>query len=135
MKSIADKLATLMPTLLEKGDVYLLALFERDDAPGKWDVIFSSAWSDKEPTPAVRLISKILVPLLSPKELSALSRVVVIPSDQPAVSAMSSGISLEGGCADVVDCNFMGLQIKHAYVLRCKRPPVSKADVAAQIAE
>jgi hypothetical protein len=34
MKSLADKLATLLPSLLEKGEVYLLALFERDDAPG-----------------------------------------------------------------------------------------------------
>lgn len=135
MKSIAEKLGTLLPSLLERGEVYLLALFERDDTPGKWDVVFSSTWSDQEPTPAVRFISEKLVPLLSPKELSALSRVVVIPSDQPAVRAMSSAINVEGGCADLIDCNFMGLQIKHAYVVRCKRPPVSKADVTAEIVE
>lgn len=97
--------------------------------------MFSSAWSDQQPTAAVRFISDKLIPLLSSEELAALSRVVVVPSDQPAVRAMSSAMNVEGGCADVVDCNFMGLQIKHAYVIRCKRPPVSKADIATAITE
>lgn len=135
MKSLADKLSTLLPSLLEKGEVYLLALFERDDVTGKWDVIFSSEWSDREPTSAVRFISDKLVPLLSPNELAALSRVVVIPSDQPAILAMSQSVNVEGECTEIQDCNFMGLQIKHALVIRCKRPPISKADVARAVIE
>lgn len=135
MKSLADKLSTLLPSLLEKGEVYLFALFERDDVTGKWDIIFSSEWSDREPTAAVRFISDKIVPLLSPSDLAAISRVVVIPSDQPAIRAMSQSVNIEGGCAEIQDCNFMGLQIKHAFVIRCKQPPITKADIAKVVTE
>ena len=40
MKSLVDKLSAIAPELEQRDNVFLLALFERDDVPGKWDVVF-----------------------------------------------------------------------------------------------
>ena len=132
MNSLADKAQTLIPFLKERGTLFLLALFERDDVAGKWDLIISSDWSDKGSPTAIKEISKKLIPLLSPIELTSLSRIAVIPSTEQAVYAMASGISIESGQIDIQNCNFMGLQINHAIVLSSKRP---KAPVEYQRTE
>jgi hypothetical protein len=124
MKALADRASSLLPLLDAKGKVYLFALFERDDISGKWDVVLSSDWSDKDASAAVRFVSEQLVPLLNDVELAALSRVVIIPSSEPGVLAMSSAANVTGGCLEVVDSNFMGLDIKHAFVFRCAKPAI-----------
>jgi hypothetical protein len=123
MKSLVDKLSAIAPELEQRGNVFLLALFERDDVPGKWDVVFSSDWSDRDPTAATRIISDKIIPNLNAEELSALSRIAIIPSTQPAVIRLSSAINVSAGCSEISESNSMGVQIKHAFVLRCKRPP------------
>lgn len=128
MKSLADKLATLLPKLQEHGSIYLFALFARDDAAGKWDVVFSSEWSNSDAASAVRTISDMIVPMLGSEELAALSRVVIIPSKEPGVALLASGMS---GCAELVNCNFMGLQIGHAFIFRAQRPPAAQPAATA----
>ena len=125
MTSLADKAQTLIPFIKERGNLFLLALFERDDVAGKWDLIISSEWSDKDSSTAVKDLSSKLIPTLSPEELTSLSRIAVILSSERAVSAMASGISVECGKIDLQNCNFMGLQINHAIVLSSKRPVLS----------
>lgn len=125
MNSLADKAQTLIPFLKEQGSLFLLALFERDDVLDKWDLVVSSDWSDKGNAAAIKELSMRLVPLLSASDLTHLSRIVVIPSAERAVHAMTSGIAVESGQIDIRDCNFMGLQINHAIVLSSKRPSSS----------
>jgi hypothetical protein len=134
MNSLVEKVRSCLPALDRRGAVYLFALFEREDAAGKWDIVLSSEWSDTDATTANKLVSNEVVPLLNRDELAALSRIVVIPSTAPAIAAMSSAINVDGGSVEVQDCNFSGLQIKHAFVFRCKRP-VSKSQIAEQVTE
>jgi hypothetical protein len=130
MKALCENVKALLPVLLERGPVYLFALFERDDAAGKWDVVLSAAWSDRDSSSAIRYVSGKLVPTLSPEELASLSRIVIIPSETPAVSAMTSTMNISGGETELVDCNLMGLQIKHAYIFRAQRPPAQQPGMA-----
>jgi hypothetical protein len=130
MKALCEKLKTLLPELLERGPIYLFALFERDDAAGKWDVVLSAAWSDRDASSAIRYVSGKLVPTLSSEELASLARVVIIPSETPAVSAMTSAMNIAGGQTELVDCNLMGLQVKHAYIFRAQRPPAPQPGMA-----
>jgi hypothetical protein len=125
MKSLADKVQTLIPFLKQQGTLFLLALFERDDVADKWDLVISSDWSDKGTSAAIKELSKKLIPLLSPKELTSLSRIAVIPSSEQAVYAMASSVTVESGQIHIQNCNFMGLQINHAIVLSSNRPAVS----------
>lgn len=125
MKSLAEKLATLLPKLAEHGPIYLFALFEQDDVPGKWDVMFSSDWSDRNKSSAIRTIADALVPLLEREELVALSRVVIIPSREPSIAQLASGMSIQGGCVELANCNFMGIQVGHAFIFQALRPSVT----------
>jgi hypothetical protein len=134
VKSLVEKVRSCLPALDKLGAVYLFALFEREDATGKWDIVLSSEWSDKDATSANKFVSSQVVPLLDPEELASLSRVVVIPSTAPAIAAMSSAMNVDGGSVEVQDCTFSGLQIKHAFVFRCKRP-ISKSQLTEAVTE
>ena len=122
MKTLADKVKALLPMLEQRGAVYHFALFERKETAGKWDIVLSSEWSDKERAEAVRLISDALVPKLNPDELSALSRVFIAPSGEPEVDVLAiaeEGMPMKHFFSD--DFSFMGLPIKQAYVFRTRK--------------
>jgi hypothetical protein len=134
MKALCEKVKEILPLLEERGPVYLFALFERDDAPGKWDLIVSAQWADPEAAGAVRFVSTALVPRLDKEQLASISRIVIIPSTAPAVNLMASAINIAAGVSEIVDCNFMGLLIKHAFVFRTQHPPVTNAPAPAETA-
>lgn len=124
MKTLADKVKALLPILEQRGTVYLFALFEREETSGKWDIVLSSEWSDNERADAVRLISDALVPKLNPEEISALSRVFIAPSHDPAVEEL-----IEADQAQHVErfyasgFSFMGVPIRQLYVFRTQKTP------------
>src|SRR5436190_286181 len=122
MKSLAEKVSKQFSTLDEFAPIYLWAIFEHDDEPEKWDVILSSHGSDQNAAPAIRKISEHLVPELDRVELDAVSRIVVIPSEEPSVLSLASAVNVKGGIVEVRDCNFMGLAIKHAFIFCAQRP-------------
>ena len=130
MKTLADKVKALLPMLEERGPVYLFALFEREETSGKWDIILSSEWSDKEPTEAVWLISDALVPQLTPAELSALSRVFVAPSGEPEVEnfvEIDQSEHVERFYAS--GFTFMDVPFRQVFVFRTRKVPRSKVAV------
>ena len=133
MKTLCEKVKTLLPVLLERGPIYLFALFERDDAAGKWDVILSAPWSDSDASSAIRFVSSQLVPTLSPEELASLSRIAIIPSKTSSGMLMTSAINITGGQTELVDCNLMGLQIKHAYIFRAQRPSTPQPEMTQPV--
>lgn len=124
MKTLADKVKALLPMLDQRGPVYLLALFEREETPGKWDLVLSSEWSDKERMAAVRLISDTLVPQLNPEELSALSGVFIAPSNDRSVEYL-----IEVDQSEHVEhfygtgFEFMGVPIKQFHIFRTRKTP------------
>ncbi len=127
MKSLAEKVSKQMAKLDEFAPIYLWALFEHEDASDKWDVVLSSQGSDLNAASAIRKISQYLVPELDKAELAAVSRIVVIPSEEPSVMALASVTAVPGGIIEVSDCNFMGLVIKHAFLFRTQRPPRTRS--------
>jgi len=123
VEALGAKVKPLLPLLREKGEVYLLALFERDDVPDRLDLAISSEWADSSRNAAVKLAVSHLGPLLSPEERLALSRVVVIPSSVPMVTLLAANFANTGSVAEVVNCNFNGVQINHGWVFYSKAPP------------
>lgn len=131
MKTLADKVESLLPMLEQRGAVWLFALFERKETAGKWDIVLSSEWSDTERADAVRLISDALVPKLSSDELSALSRVFIAPSYAPEVDVFAlgdRGMPMKHFFSD--DFSFMGVPIKQAYVFRTRTQPTHRSRIA-----
>lgn len=122
MKEQAEKLQTVEIDLSkEHGEFELFALFLREDAPNKWDLVISSDWARANKKAAIkRIVEKIQV-ILDPQELKMLSRIIILEKDDAALKALHSAMHVEHGLAEISDSNFFGLAIKHAYLITSKR--------------
>jgi hypothetical protein len=99
--------------------VVLLSLSGREQI-----IVIASEWSDKEPFAAVRLISDALVSKLNSEELSALSRVFVAPSQDPAVEDLIDADQAKSVERIYVSgFSFMGVPIRQIYVFRTQKTP------------
>jgi len=124
MKEITEKLRTLEQNISEeKGSFLLFALFLREDAPDRWDLLVAAPWIPKSKNTALKYFSNKLIQTLSQKELLKLSRIAIIGPDEPALSAIQQAMHVEHGLAEIKDSNFFGLQIKHAYIITSRRQP------------
>lgn len=122
MKEIAEKLKGYEVTMAnEKGPFDLFALFLREDAPGKWDLVVAADWIEKNKEKSFKYIAGVVQKALTKEELLKLSRIVLIDGNNPALEAMHRAMHVEHGIAEIQDSNFFGLQIKHAYLITSRR--------------
>jgi hypothetical protein len=105
----------------EKGDLSLFALFLREEVEDKWDVVVSAPWLEANKKEALSYLADKIKSHLKPEELLSLSRIVLIDVGNPALDAVHRAIRVEHGTAEVVDSDFFGLHIKHAYIITLKR--------------
>jgi hypothetical protein len=118
MRELADKFAALEREIAEqRGDFTLFALFLREDAENKWDVIVSAPWFGGDERNVLDYLVQKIQSRLRPDELVTLSRIVPIEPNNEAVKAVNKSINVEHGMVEVLDSDFFGLQIKHAYII------------------
>lgn len=106
----------------EKGAFSLFALLLREDAAEKWDLVVSAPWVESDKEAALRLVSARVREVLSPSELLAVSRIVLVEPTSPAVVAINRATRAEHSTVEVRDSNFFGLAIKHAHIFASVRP-------------
>jgi hypothetical protein len=122
MKEIVEKLRVLEQNIAAvKGKFSLFALFLREDAPDRWDLLVAAPWIPKNKNTALKYFSDELIRTLDQKELLKLSRIAIIESHEPALAALQQAMHVEHGLAEIKDSNFFGLQIKHAYIITSQR--------------
>lgn len=122
MKDFVNELQSVERLLSkEKGAFNLFALFLREDAPEKWDLLIAAPWVEEDKAETLKRVSKELQKRLSKEELLKLSRVVIIDQSNPALRAFQT-IHVEHGDMDIKDRNLFGLQIKHAHIITSRRP-------------
>jgi len=122
MRELLEKFVNLERTLSrERGEFSLFALFLREDALEKWDLIVAAPWVDDDRKAALADITKRIQQEFRPDELSHLSRVVLVDQANPAVTALNRAVRIQHGRNEVRDTNFFGLQIKHGYVITSQR--------------
>jgi hypothetical protein len=122
MKDLVEKFTDLERKLSqERGDLSLFALFLREDAVDKWDLILASPWIELDRKEALAYITNRIQEMFSPDELSFLSRVVCVDQANPSVESMNRAIRINHGRAEIRDSNFFGMQIKHAYIITSQR--------------
>lgn len=105
----------------EKGPFDLFALFLREDAPGKWDLIVAAEWIENNKEASFNYLAGIVQKALSKEELLKLSRIVLIGEGNPALEAFHKVVHGEHLVMEIQDSNFFGLQIKNAYVITSQR--------------
>lgn len=127
MKEQAEKLREIEKELSEsQGPFELFALFLREDAPDKWDLIISSDWARKDKKSAINLIVEKVKSVFSDEEMLKLSRLIVLDKDDAALGAVHGSMHVEHGLAEISDSNFFGLAIKHAYLITSNRQAPNK---------
>ena len=122
MKEIVEKLKQQEQTISqEKGAFDLFALFLREDAPDKWDLVVAAKWIEENKEEALKYISKAIQETLTHSELLQLSRIAIIDESNPALEAFQRAMHVEHGMAEIKDSNFFGMQIKHVYLITSQR--------------
>jgi hypothetical protein len=129
-----DTIGTLVDKLLdieqrinqESGALVLFALFERDDAPGKWDLVVSAAWAKENQEKD--LINRIAIQVrndLRWEEKVMLSRILILDPQDPFVQAIN-GMANVDHAKDLRITNFVinGTSIKDSYIITSRRPTV-----------
>lgn len=118
MKELVNKFIELEQKLsAEKGGFSLFALFLREDAVDKWDLLVAAPWIELDRKGSLPYITKHIQTMFTPEELTRLSRVVLIQQTNPALAAINRAMGIEHGTAEVQNSNLFGLQIKHAYII------------------
>jgi len=106
-----------------KGDFTLFALFLREDVPDRWDLIVAAPWVGGDKEESVNFLIDQIKQRLGEQELTNLSRIVLADPDDVSVANFNRAIRVEHGPPiEVVDSNFFGMPIKHAYIITSKRP-------------
>jgi hypothetical protein len=100
----------------ETGGVVLFGLFERDDSPGRWDVLVAADWVVPHVTPAVAYVARKIQQRLTPAELESLSGVVALPSSDPSVRHLLAGTLRVHGRTLVEQCTFNGVRVTRAWI-------------------
>ena len=124
VSELTEKFGELESSIAEdKGGFTLFALFMREDAPDRWDLIVSAPWTGDDKRGTVNYFVTQIKSRLGEPGLTSLSRIVVVDPQDVAVQAINRAIQIEHGTVEVRDSDFFGLPIKHAYIITSKRPP------------
>ncbi|MGI8838638.1 MAG: hypothetical protein ACR2H4_18640 [Pyrinomonadaceae bacterium] len=122
MRELLGKFVELERNLSrERGEFSLFALFLREDASDKWDLIAAAQWIEADRKEALAHITTQIQQLFNAEELVRLSRVVLVDQSNPAVEAINQAVRCQHGQNEVRDSNFFGLQIKHAYIITSQK--------------
>ena len=120
MLSLVAKLREVKKEIdAERGGIVLLALFEREDASGKLDILFSAAWISrgKEERPALEYFTEKLQPLLTDRELLATSTVLVFQPDEQFVQLVLDFLREMGNPPQFANERFNGMLITNATII------------------
>ena len=115
-----DKMVSMLNEILaEKGEVTLFGLFHRE---GDWELFVAGPWVDKDYMGAHRYIDKKLKAHLTAEENLSIYRIGILESHYPILAAILDAVPAGREQAVFRDEDFLGNEIKRAYVLRAKRP-------------
>ncbi len=122
MKQIIEKLASLERDIAsEKGEFSLFALFLREDADDKWDLLASASWLEANNRESLEYLVNQLRARLDTQELLSLSMIVLLEKGNPVLEAIHKAIKVRHGMAEVRDSISFGVPIKHAYIITSER--------------
>jgi len=115
-----EKMVALLNEIIaEKGEVTLFGLFHRE---GDWELFVAGPWVDKDYMGAHRYIDKKLKAHLTAEENLSIYRIGILESHYPILAAILDAVPAGREQAVFRDEDFLGNEIKRAYVLRAKRP-------------
>jgi len=108
------------------GEFSLFGLFLREENPSKFDLVASAPWLDAQKKESIQFIARALRSRLEPDELLSLSRIVLVEKGNRGLEAIRKAIAVRHGLAEVGNCVFFGVPIKHAYIITSQKESSAK---------
>src|SRR2546425_8819756 len=89
MNELLDKFIAIEKQIAEeRGGLSLFALFLREDAENKWDVVVSAPWFGEDQKTVFEYIVEKIRSRLDPSELLTLSRIILIEPEDESLKAV-----------------------------------------------
>lgn len=106
----------------ERGDLFLFAIFLREDSLNKWDLLVSAPWVVGNTKPAIDFVVRKLQRRFRPGEMLMFASVVPIEPDHPSLLEMSERNQVQHGDLELTNFEFYGIEIKRAHIITLARP-------------
>ena len=118
MKDFVEQLRRIEKAVsAEKGDFTLFALFLREDAADKWDLVVASPWIARDKQAELKYLAGKVQSELKPDDRIRLSRIVIVGGPGPLARAFN----VQHGLFDTKDNVIFGLKIQHAFIITCQK--------------
>ena len=133
-KSIAQTLARRLQ-LAEKaiasthGQFVLFVLAEREETPGKWDLLVSAFWLDTN-RQGVQQMVNLLKPYLAEDNWLALASITPLAPTLEYVQWIAQKYNVQHDSQEVIDDFWDSLFIQHGYVITADLSPAQVAEEA-----
>ncbi len=101
----------------QKGRFTLFAVFERQDIPNRWDLLVAAPWAEQDEKQAVRLLAAELKKRIPPSEMTRVSRILILSSDDASVRAITSARSVEHSRTPFNEASDYGLPAERGYLI------------------
>ncbi len=118
MKNLIEKFSKIEQEISKvKGGFELFALFLREDAVDKWDILVAADWISNNKQEALPYLAEWIQNSLEPTEIVNISRIVIIDERNPELSRIQHSFHIEHGAVEIKDSTLFGLSIKHAFII------------------
>src|SRR5258708_2593515 len=122
LNQLGEKLKTVEREISEeRGKFELFGLFLREDAPDRWDLVLAAKWLANG-IEFLNYLSEKLSRVLRTDQLVLISRIIPMAGDDRFVKQVVSTVKVEHGLNELVNTEFAGVQIAHAYVVTSAGP-------------
>jgi hypothetical protein len=134
ISDVAEKFFLIEKELAEeRGDFVLFALLEREDAPGKWDVLISAEWIGEDKKEVLNYITSKISSKLLWQEQILLSRIVILEPSDAFVERVNEIFTIEhGNNIRFTQCVLNGIPVKDAFIITSKSRSSSKSQNKAE---
>lgn len=118
MNQLIQKLTAVEKEIAEeRGVVRLFAVFEREEPPGKWDVVFSAPWVRDSRRSAIDYVVGKTQPRLDTEEILAIARYVPLRPSEEFVRALTGRVRVQHGLVELKHELVNGVFITRGYVI------------------
>ncbi len=118
MKNLIEKFSKIEQKISkEKGDFEFFALFLREDAIDKWDIVVAADWIKHNKWEVMQYVAGYVQRSLDVTEIVNISKIVIIDEDNPELPMIQNSFHIEHGAIEIKDYTFFGLSIKHAFII------------------
>ena len=106
----------------ERGDFFLFGLFERQECPGRWDLVASAPWLKTDRNGIAELIA-LLRRNMDTGDWKVVSRVVPIDPADEFVEWVTTHYTVDHQVEDVYSAGFSNLGVGHAILITSNPNP------------